>query len=411
MSINTAHNEKQKPIQCHESPDSLLLRGYPIVTFSTNYFVPQLAYKFRKGEIKHNFHKQRRVVWGVKQKSLLIESLFLDLPIPVLFFYQINKDQYEIVDGLQRISAIVDFYNNDLRLGNDVMDGLKKKKFADLNESCQAKFKRIKLDATVVVPTKEAQENLVENKIRGLIFERFNTGGVKLNRQEVRHVTYPGKFNELLHAITKSKIFTEIFGIPPYPRNSGDTPNRKNKRWYNYGAVRRMRDCEHVLRFFAFKDLNPPDMGKGVTEILNDAMVRHYQSDLSYQEDKKTYCDLLRLCRAIFQSRTFKNPHNTKTKNRIMIAVYDAAMLSLHEWSKNMNSKEFSNFRANLVANKDDILERYIGAFSQGSKNNLNGKYSNRYQTVNDLLTGKNPTGQGVMDRKNFFSEEIWKFQ
>ena len=59
---------------------------------------------------------QRRLVWDATKKSLFIESLLMNIPVPPLFVYEADLARYEVMDGQQRITAIQEFYSNNLAL-------------------------------------------------------------------------------------------------------------------------------------------------------------------------------------------------------------------------------------------------------------------------------------------------------
>ncbi len=81
---------------------------------------------YRKGERSleqfHRWHQsgrlildpdwQRNYVWTPKRASLLIESLLIDIPIPLIYLAQNDRDEYEVIDGQQRLNSIFDFFNN-----------------------------------------------------------------------------------------------------------------------------------------------------------------------------------------------------------------------------------------------------------------------------------------------------------
>ncbi|HMN86171.1 MAG TPA: hypothetical protein PKA74_09330, partial [Bauldia sp.] len=82
-----------------------------------------------------------------------------------------------------------------------------------------------------------------------------NTGGTKLNPQEIRNALNPGNFNKVIIDLTRDDLFTKVFDIPPYveadPNEYYENPvRRKNKLYASMG------DCQLVLRYFALKDAN-----------------------------------------------------------------------------------------------------------------------------------------------------------
>lgn len=55
---------------------------------------------------------QRRITWDTKKRSKLIESFIMNVPVPPVFVYETEFNQYQVMDGLQRITAIIDFYSD-----------------------------------------------------------------------------------------------------------------------------------------------------------------------------------------------------------------------------------------------------------------------------------------------------------
>src|SRR5438876_2355547 len=70
---------------------------------------------------------QRRLVWDRKKKSLLIESLLMNVPIPPVFLYESDLNRYEVMDGQQRLNTVMEFYENQFSLTGletwDVLNG------------------------------------------------------------------------------------------------------------------------------------------------------------------------------------------------------------------------------------------------------------------------------------------------
>ena len=89
--------------------------------------------------------------------------------------------------------------------------------------------------------------------VRRFIFDRLNTGGTKLNAQEVRNALNPGPLNDIIIELTREKLFTNVFNIPNYsetnPNDYYENPERQKNSLYSS-----MGDCQLVLRYFA---LNP----------------------------------------------------------------------------------------------------------------------------------------------------------
>ena len=87
---------------------------YRIVTEQARYPFSALATLFDREKLQPEY--QRNFIWDNSRKSRLIESIIINIPIPPIFLYEIEFATYEVMDGLQRISTIIDFLNNKFAL-------------------------------------------------------------------------------------------------------------------------------------------------------------------------------------------------------------------------------------------------------------------------------------------------------
>jgi hypothetical protein len=110
--------------------------------------------------------------------------------------------------------------------------------------------------------------------VRLILFRRLNTGGVKLNPQELRNALYPGLFNKALHDLSREDIFTSIWGIPKKTKNEDEVPSAELQKNNLY---RSMMDCELVLRFFAIRDA-VADKTKGSLRQIFDRTMKRYST-------------------------------------------------------------------------------------------------------------------------------------
>lgn len=168
---------------------------------------------------------QREYVWDDSRASRLIESLILNIPIPVLYFAETDEAKYEIIDGHQRIRSIVRFLGDEFPLtGLQVLTEYKRLRMHKLPPREQRFLKMRTLRAIII-----AFESHPSMKFE--IFERLNSGSIVLNAQELRNSMYRGTFNRLLHDLTKNAALRTILG--------GKMPRKH------------MVDEELLLRFFA----------------------------------------------------------------------------------------------------------------------------------------------------------------
>lgn len=221
---------------------------------------------------------QRRARWDRRKKSLLIESLLMNVPIPPLFLFEKDYNQYEIMDGRQRLEAISQFLENKYALyGMEFWPELQGKRYSDLPGTIQRGLLRRTINAVVLLAETSRSEDAFD--IRLILFRRLNTGGVRLNPQELRNALYPGQFNQALHELSREDLFTTVWKIPRKRPNEEEEPSAELQRNILY---RSMMDCELVLRFFAIRDA-VAGKSKGSLRQIFDRTMQRYSTDTDGQ--------------------------------------------------------------------------------------------------------------------------------
>ena len=213
-----------------------------VKTQNIEYDLETLVNKLTKNIIKLNPDYQRKHRWGNDVSSRLIESLILNIPIPLIYISQdIDVDaevgeeisRYSVIDGQQRLTAILGFFQNDYALeGLEVLSDLNGAKYSDLPPFLIRRLEErtircLRIDSTL------------DGQVKYDIFERLNSGSVKLEAQELRNATCRGPFKDLIKKLSKNSDFVVTAQLDP-----------------NGARVRKMEDEELVLRFFslAYKD-------------------------------------------------------------------------------------------------------------------------------------------------------------
>ncbi|MBP0022306.1 MAG: DUF262 domain-containing protein [Cyanobacteria bacterium SBLK] len=143
---------------------------------------------------------QRRKRWSRQNQSRLIESLVINVPIPPILLYEKEYKSYEVIDGQQRISAIRDFYKNELELeleGLEIWPELNGRTYQKLPPKIKDGLNHRSILFVIILldPDLESNEKL---SLKQLAFERLNRGGIELSEQEVRNCLYDGNFNDAL---------------------------------------------------------------------------------------------------------------------------------------------------------------------------------------------------------------------
>jgi hypothetical protein len=198
---------------------------------------------------------QRRPVWTVRQKSNLIESILLGLPVPEIYIHSTTSDEgeteYAVVDGQQRVRAILQFLGLDRDENEQDSNGFSLEElreesrwkgltFADLTVDEKKKFYGHKLAVRFL-------EDSTEPEVRDL-FRRLNTYLTKLNDQELRNATYSGPLVDLVNKLANDDYWAEN-GI------------------VSAAMIRRMKDMEFVSELI-IGTLDGPQGGAG--KIIDD---------------------------------------------------------------------------------------------------------------------------------------------
>jgi hypothetical protein len=155
-------------------------------------------------EVDPNF--QRNSVWDNVQCAELVESILMGIPIPTIYLFEMKNGKKQVVDGRQRISAILDFLNNKFTLSNlKILHQYNGKKFRDLDVKMQGVFEDYQLSFYIIQPP-------TPERVKYDIFDRVNRGGTRLNSQEMRNALYTGKATELLNELAQSQLFLDATG-------------------------------------------------------------------------------------------------------------------------------------------------------------------------------------------------------
>lgn len=203
-------------------------------------------------EIELNTAFQRKGgLWSPQQKSQLIESLILRIPIPAFYFDGGVADRWLIIDGLQRITTLKEFVVDEtLRLeGLEFFKDLEGAKFSDLPRTFTRRIEESNIIAFIV-------KGGTPGNVKYNIFKRINTGGLQLSPQEIRHALYQGQATDLCKYLASMDSFKKA----------------------TCGSIRddRMMDQEFALRFVAVcyygrekYDGVPDNYLNGTMEYLN----------------------------------------------------------------------------------------------------------------------------------------------
>jgi len=317
---------------------------------------------------------QRRLRWDKTKQSQLIESFLINIPVPPIILYERDYNSYEVMDGQQRITAIKDFYNNDLELeGLELWSELNGRTYQQLPDKIQAGINRRAISSIVLI-TESTPSTEEAFFLKQITFERLNTGGVKLSRQEIRNCIYSGKFNQLLLELARNEIFADAWGIPV----------DKEDELKNNNLYKKMEDVELILRFFAFRHTDK--FRNGIEGFLNIYMIKSLKfSDDDIEILRQIFIDTIKLAKKIYDNKLFKpfEPKDNSWKDKSYKAYYDAVMVGL---SRHLQSAVL------LAERKSRIIEETKKLFQQDSRKLFTGAgrskadLQKRIQLFDDML-------------------------
>jgi len=204
-------------------------RKFSINSYGADYTVDSLVKRMRGGAFKIP-QFQRKFVWTLKHSSKFIESLLMGLPVPGIFLYkEANTNEHLIIDGQQRLLTLQFFYDGLFKGKEFRLEGVREpwlnKTYKEL-ESADV----LKLDDSVVHATIFKQDSPADvlDSIY-FVFERINSGGIRLSPQEIRNCISFGPFTEMIRQLNHYQPWRQVFG----PINN------------------RSKDEELIIRFFA----------------------------------------------------------------------------------------------------------------------------------------------------------------
>ncbi len=273
-----------------------------LVTHPYDFIIRSLTDQIQDGTLVLADKFQRRRVWDDLRASRLIESLLLNVPIPVCYFAETEEGAYSVIDGQQRLTAIFRFLSNEFPLrGLKVRPELNKLRFHQLDIA----DKRLINSRTIrcIVILKESHPS-----IRFDVFEKLNTSSVRLNNQELRNSMFRGPFNDLIRDLSENELFFKVRNVQAIDK--------------------RMQDCELILRFFSFYYRLGEYRGAlgSFFDTYLDAGNRFSGEIL--ESHRKLFVEVINSVQQVFGQRAFRRATGDSFESLVNRALYDVIMLS-----------------------------------------------------------------------------------
>lgn len=317
---------------------------------------------YDEGELIISPEFQRAFRWKTDMQTRFIESLLLGIPIPPIFVAETDNNVWELVDGLQRLSTVLSFFG---KLKDEKKNNLKLTEASILSELEGITIDTIPLNFKLLLKRAVCRVEVIrfdsEYDMRYELFNRLNTGGVKLSEQEIRNCIfrpYDNKFNKFLQELSNEPCFKKIVKI------------RKEDQ-------ERMYAQELVLRYFTLKNYGAT-FELNIQKHMDEYMLKISKKELTFDYDKEKK-DFIKLCTRLGQLNT--NIFKLATLN-FSTSMYDAIMVNLgrdlslldnisdsdllqriqnlkadQDFRKNTNASSSSKYRIN---NKIEIAEKFL---------------------------------------------------
>lgn len=330
---------------------------------------------------------QRRHRWSIERKSRLIESFLMNVPVPPVFLYERELARFEVMDGRQRLTALSDFYGDKFALsGLQYWSDLNGRTYSMLPSKVKDGIDRRYISSIILLKETAATEEQAAI-LKKIVFERLNSGGVKLSSQETRNAVYGGPLNRLCLALSENENFRRMWGIPldPSPEVKEpdeedadeviDEPTKKGTSMFEL-----MEDVELVLRFFAYRQIISKYNLNKISELLDRFITRGNQFEPAVLTEYKAMFEAtVSFLWDVLGTESFTRIGESRGPTKI---VYDPLMFVA-------NSPEVIPHRAKLIA------EKAI----------LRSELENMYKTNHELFSGRRTNFKDTQERNRCVSD------
>ncbi|MCU7613336.1 DUF262 domain-containing protein [Chryseobacterium sp. GMJ5] len=264
------------------------VKAKEIHTENLSMSIGEIISMYNDGDLDIHPEFQRFYRWSATQKSKLIESILLNIPIPSIFVAQRPDGIWDVVDGLQRLSTIFEFIGilkNDKNIllpaltlvETQLLPSLKDKQWENIGEiqnieemffteAQQRYFKRSRLNFVIIQKESDSTSKYE-------LFQRLNTGGSSLTPQEVRNC---------LLIMNNEKYFGRLKELAEFP-SFLETVNLSEKN------LDEQYEKELVSRFLVIKNASQNEFSS-ISELstyLDNKLVEFFENNDNNWEDIK----------------------------------------------------------------------------------------------------------------------------
>lgn len=307
---------------------------------------------YRDKEIIISPEYQRAFRWDEQRQSDFIESILLGIPFPSIFVATNPDGKWELIDGLQRVSTVLSFFNelkddegnsypkNGLKLvEGSMLKGLKDITIDTLPLEYKLQIKRTPCRVEIIL--KES-----EFKMRYELFKRLNTGGEGLSRQEIRNCIFRGldsRYSEFIAELSKNNIFRDIVNI---------SMSNEEKMYYE----------ELVLRYLTLKNKGTRYSQANIQDYMDDYLESQCTEfdEVQMETDRVMFSNIMKILEELKDENIFK-----LGKRYFTTSMYDAIMLSLSDSTVDLENVNINQLGEKIVILKEsEAFNKYVGSAS-----------------------------------------------
>lgn len=298
--------------------DEIMARSSKIFRESYQMSIGELINLYKEGEMDIHPEFQRVFRWTEYQKTKLIESIMLNIPIPSIFVSQNEDGVWDVIDGVQRLSTIFQFVGIFKDENNKLIPPLTLQKtdylpsFAGVQwnsdsdelsftKEQQLFFKRSRID--IIIMKKESDPNTKYE-----LFQRLNTGGSLLSDQEVRNclmIMTNKQFYELVNELEKTESYRDCLPIS----------DRKTDEQYRMELLLRLLISEHI-------DWNTITQYQEFSELLDKETIMLCERELNYNSIKERFKSTFNLLFGLLGENTFKKFTNDRYQGPVLASAF-----------------------------------------------------------------------------------------
>jgi Protein of unknown function DUF262 len=354
----------------------------------------ELINLYKNNELTIKPEYQRLFRWSEAQKTALIESILLSIPIPPIFVAEDTNGVWELVDGLQRVSTFISFFGElkgsgwtiDYQEDRDRSVVEEEEEIDEENGEETGERKTInkwtlqegglvkslqgfnidnlptnlKINLKRAVCRVEILRGESSTSMKYELFKRLNSGGSKLTPQEIRNAIYRGvnpRLNELLLKVSKSEVFKSLTQL-------------------SNGKLNELYDQELVLRFFAFYK-NAESVNENMEKFLNNFMEKTVENaNFDYDVYESLIMRVLELIYKIEDNKIFRNERN------LFVPAYFEGILIGVAQNIETYAENLELLKSKITQLKsDNDFKRYSGTAS-----NSRSRIRNRLKRVDEIF-------------------------